>query len=155
VGYDGLRALGRTIGYGLHPSQFVKQLGLGKSDTPAIAMLPLFFAKTAKNQDDLTIIWPEEGALATPLFMLAKESEHERLQPLIDFFTSTKVASICSGAMFPALHPEVQQAIPDYAPLSWPGWPFLLEHDLAALRHATQQTFVEAWKTEHQGKQIP
>ena len=154
-GDDGLRALGRTIGYGLHPSQFVKHLGLGKPDTPAIAMLPLFFAKTAKNQEDLAIIWPEEGALATPLFMLAKESEHARLQPLIDFFTSTKVANICSGAMFPALHPEARQAIPDDAPLSWPGWPFLLEHDLAALRHATQQTFVDAWTTAHPDKQIP
>jgi len=154
-GDDGLRALGRTIGYGLHPSQFIKQLGLGKADTPAIAMLPLFFAMTAKNQDNLEIIWPEEGALATPLFMLVKQSERERLADVVDFFSSTRVADICSGAMFPALHPEARQVIAEDAPIHWPGWPYLLENDTASLRRSTQTTFVESWRAAHQDRHIP
>lgn len=155
TGEEGLKAMATTIGYGLHPSQFVKHLGLAKADTPAIAMVPLFFAMTAKNQEDLAIIWPEEGALATPLFMVAKKSEHERLADIIDFFTSTQVAGICSGALFPAVHPHAHQAIPDNVPIRWPGWDFLLQHDCSHLRRKTQELFVSAWQAAHPGRQIP
>ena len=155
LGNDGLRALGRTIGYGLHPSQFIKQLGLGKPDTPSIAMLPLFFARTAKNQENLAIIWPEEGALATPLFMLIKRSSHERLTDVADFFSSRQVADICGGAMFPSLHPAARQAIPDDVPIHWPGWPYLLKNDIAHLRRSVRTTFVEAWQTAHPDRIIP
>ena len=154
-GEQGLQTMARTIGFGLHPSQFVKHLGLAKADTPAIAMLPLFFARTAKNQEDLAIIWPEEGALATPIFMMVKQAERERLAALVEFFGSTKVAAICSGALFPALHPLAAQAIPDNVPLRWPGWPYLFANDLAPLRHKVQDSFTTAWQAAHQDRQIP
>lgn len=154
-GDAGLRTLARTIGYGLHPSQFVKRLGLGKPDTPAIAMLPLFFARTAKDQENLAIVWPEEGALATPLFMLVKETSRDRLADVVDFFTGPRVAEICAGALFPAVHPAARQVIPEDAPLRWPGWPYLLAHDLARLRRATQSTFVAAWQAAHRDRAIP
>ena len=146
-GDEGLRRFGRTVRYGMHPAQFVKHLGSGKSETPAIAIIPLFFAKTARNQDELAIVWPEDGALASPLFMMVKERSKDRLKELAHFFTGPDVSAICDGAFFPALHPKASSAIPENAPIRWLRWPYRKHHDAAELQSHSMEVFHTAHAT--------
>jgi len=144
-GDDGLARLGRNVAWGWHPSQMVKAAGSGKEDTPAISAMPLFFANAIKNRDKVSIVWPEDGALVSPVTMLVKTDKREELRYLIDFLIGPQVAAICAGAAFPALHPVVDNRLPDNAAFKWIGWDYVKDNDLKALIAETNAAFLRAF----------
>jgi hypothetical protein len=145
---DGLARLGRNVAWGWHPSQMVKAAGSGKEDTPAISVMPLFFANNIKNRENITIIWPTDGALVSPVTMLVKTDKREELQSLIDFLTGPEVAAICAGAAFPAVHPDVDNHLPENATFKWIGWDFVKNRDLKSLIGITNCIFQQAYSRE-------
>jgi ABC-type Fe3+ transport system substrate-binding protein len=147
-GADGLSRLGRNVAWGWHPSQMVKAAGSGREDTPAISAMPLFFANNIKNREKVSIIWPADGALVSPVTMLVKADKREELRYLIDFLAGPEVAGICAGAAFPALHPKVDNRLPENAAFKWIGWDFGKNHDLKALIAETNAAFVRAFRGE-------
>ena len=147
-GADGLSRLGRNVAWGWHPSQMVKSAGSGREDTPAISAMPLFFANNIKNREKVSIIWPADGALVSPVTMLVKADKREELRYLIDFLAGPEVARICAGAAFPAVHPEVNNRLPDNATFKWIGWDYVKNHDLKALIADTNAAFVRAFHGE-------
>jgi ABC-type Fe3+ transport system substrate-binding protein len=147
-GSDGLSCLGRNVAWGWHPSQMVKSAGSGREDTPAICAMPLFFANNIKKRENISIVWPVDGALVSPVTMLVKADKREELRYLIDFLIGPEVASICAGAAFPAVHPEVDNLLPDNATFKWIGWDYVKNHDLKALIAATNASFLRAFNGE-------
>ena len=144
-GADGLACLGRNVAWGWHPSQMVKAAGSGREDTPAISIMPLFFANTISRRDQVSIIWPGDGALVSPVTMLVKADKREELKELIAFLNGAEVAGICAGAAFPAMHPEVDNRLPDNATFKWIGWDYVKNHDLKELIAATNTAFGQAF----------
>jgi ABC-type Fe3+ transport system substrate-binding protein len=144
-GADGLSRLGRNVAWGWHPSQMVKAAGSGREDTPAISVMPLFFANTIKNRDNVTIVWPSDGALVSPVTLLIKAEKREELRNLIEFLNGPEVAAICAGAAFPALHPEVDNRLPENAVFKWIGWDYVKTNDLKALIADTNAAFLRAY----------
>lgn len=147
-GTDGLSRLGRNVAWGWHPSQMVKSAGSGREDTPAISAMPLFFANNIKKLESVSIVWPTDGALVSPVTMLVKAEKRDELRYLIDFLTGPEVAAICAGAAFPALHPEVDNRLPDNASFKWIGWDYVKNHDMKALVADTNAAFVRAFNGE-------
>jgi ABC-type Fe3+ transport system substrate-binding protein len=145
-GADGLARLGHNVAWGWHPSQMVKAAGSGRVNTPAISVMPLFFANTISKRDHVSIVWPGDGALVSPVTMLVKADKHEELRDLIAFLSGPEVAGICSGAAFPALHPEVDNRLPDNATFKWIGWEYVKNHDLKTLIASTNAAFVRAFR---------
>ena len=77
-------------------------------------------------------IWPEDGAIVSPIFMLAKKKRAKELQPVVDFFASKAVGEILSHqGLFPSLHPEVDNRLPHDTPMMWLGWDKILTTDLS------------------------
>jgi ABC-type Fe3+ transport system substrate-binding protein len=144
-GGDGLSRLGANVAWGWHPSQMVKTAGSGKDDTPAISVMPLFFANNIKNRDAVSIVWPTDGALVSPVTMLVKADKRDELRPLIDFLIGPEVAAICAGAAFPAVHPDVDNHLPDNATFKWIGWDYVKRHNLKALIADTNAAFLRAF----------
>ena len=144
-GADGLSLLGRNVAWGWHPSQMVKSAGSGREDTPAICVMPLFFANTIKNRENVDIVWPVDGALVSPVTMLVKAEKREKLHKLISFLNGPEVAVICAGAAFPALHPGVDNRLPDNAVFKWIGWDYVKNHDLKALIADTNAAFLRSF----------
>ncbi|MBW4055497.1 MAG: ABC transporter substrate-binding protein [Proteobacteria bacterium] len=149
-GSAGLVQLGRNVAWGWHPSQMVKSAGSGKENTPAISIMPLFFANNIKNCEQVTIVWPADGALVSPVTMLVKADKREELHNLIDFLTGPEVAAICAGAAFPAVHPEVDNRLPESATFKWIGWDYVKNNDLKALIADTNASFLQAFRGEPQ-----
>lgn len=147
-GPSGLERLGKNVAWGWHPSQMAKAAGSGRDDTPAISVMPLFFANNIKNSANVSIIWPEDGALVSPVSMLVKADKRVELRHLIDFLTGPEVARICAGAAFPALHPEVDNGLPDHAVFKWIGWNYVKNNDLKALIAQTNTAFLRAFHGE-------
>jgi ABC-type Fe3+ transport system substrate-binding protein len=145
---DGLTRLGRNVAWGWHPSQMVKAAGSGRDDTPAISVMPLFFANNIKNRERVTIVWPEDGALVSPVTMLVKADKRAELATLIDFLTGPEVARICAGAAFPAVHPDVDNKLPLNATFKWVGWDFVKSQDLKTLIGITNAIFLTSYQSE-------
>lgn len=144
---EGLARLGQNVAWGWHPSQMVKAAGSGKENTPAISVMPLFFANNIKNRDNVTIVWPTDGALVSPVTMLVKADKREELKRLVDFLSGPEVAAICAGAAFPAVHPDVDNHLPENATFKWIGWDFVKNSDLKSLIGITNCIFQQAFNS--------
>ncbi len=131
-GDEGIKKLGRAMLAAMHPSQMIKSIQL-KQDRPAVTVMPYFFSKTAKQNGTMQAVWPEDGAIISPIFMLAKKTRTKELQPIVDFFASKEVGEILSHqGRFPSLHPEVDNHLPEDTPMMWLGWDTILSTDLTA-----------------------
>jgi ABC-type Fe3+ transport system substrate-binding protein len=92
--------------------------------------MPYFFTKMAKRFPHMEFIWPEEGAIVSPIFMLTKKEKIEQMQPLIDLMASKKMGKIfAKQGLFPSVLPEVDNELPKNAQFMWPGWHFLRENN--------------------------
>jgi len=143
-GDEGVRALGRSLLESLHPSQMVKS-ERQKQNKPAITIMPYFFTKMVKEGSALKAVWPEDGAIISPIFMLAKTSEEKRLQPVVDFFASREIGDVLANqGLFPSTHPEVENNLRENSPFMWLGWDYISANDLSELIAHCESLFNEA-----------
>ena len=90
-------------------------------------------------------VWPEDGAIISPIFMLTRRSAPAEAHRLAEFFASREVGEILSHrGLFPSCHPEVVNQVPESAPLMWLGWDFIKQHDLGELIPRVNDIFLKA-----------
>jgi ABC-type Fe3+ transport system substrate-binding protein len=143
-GDDGVSALGRSLLESMHPSQMVKS-ERRKQNKPAVTIMPYFFTKMVKEGSSLKAIWPKDGAIISPIFMLAKTSEKERLQPVVDFFASKEIGDVLAvQGLFPSTHPDVDNNLADGSTFMWLGWDYISSNDLSELIAHCENLFNEA-----------
>ncbi len=138
-GTVGLKQLAANVLRGLHPAQMVSRIDSGALG--ALYVMPEFFAQRIKNQTRIQIIWPEDGALASPVTLQVKTSRIEALQPVLDYLTGNELARILVGARFPVPHADIDGEVQD-RPLRWLGWDYLRHHDLPALNAEIDRIFL-------------
>ncbi len=133
-GEDGLRALSRNMLVALHPSQTVGRFAGKQIKPPTISIIPYFFSRMTLKSEVITTVWPEDGAVISPIFMLVKRSALPRAQEVADLFLSRKVGEVLAHkGLFPVLNPEVDNKLPPGSTFSWMGWDYMREHDLGRL----------------------
>ncbi len=138
-GAEGLKALACNVLRGLHPSQMVKKIDAGAPG--AIYVMPEFFAHRVKHQERIKIIWPEDGALASPVTLQVKKSKVAELKPVLDYLTGPGLAQALNSARFPVPHQEVVGEVQD-KPLKWLGWDFLRGQDLLEVNREIDKIFM-------------
>ena len=145
-GDEGVRALGRSLLESMHPSQMVKS-ERKKQNKPAITIMPYFFTKMVKEGSSLKAVWPKDGAIISPIFMLAKTAERERLQPVVDFFASREIGDVLANqGLFPSTHPDVDNHLKKENQFMWLGWDYISANDLTELIAHCETLFNEASK---------
>ncbi|WP_077849448.1 ABC transporter substrate-binding protein [Clostridium puniceum] len=128
-GKIGINKLSKLVGYGGHPAEMVKNIGKGIQDSPTISVVPYFYAKLLKNNKKVRIVWPEEGAIVSPVTLLFQREVPKSLDKIGNFFTSDEVRQICKNAFLP--HPKDYLEFlreNDYK-LNWIGWDFIKNND--------------------------
>ncbi|MDQ7005702.1 MAG: ABC transporter substrate-binding protein [Acidobacteriota bacterium] len=141
-GEDAVRRLGRSLAASMHPSQMIK-LGR-KSSAPIVTIMPYFFTRMAKEGGPMKAVWPRDGAIISPIFLLARKSAARQVQPLIDFFASREIAEILAHkGLFPSTRPDVDNRLAPGSRFGWPGWEFIRQQDIAGLIERCQQLFEE------------
>lgn len=133
-GDDGIRALSRNLMKSLHPSQAAGRFKSNADDAPTVSVIPYFFSRMAKLNPKVEIVWPSDGAVISPIFMLERSINGPAARELADVFLSKEAGEILSHrGLFPSLHPDVVNELPDPAPWLWLGWDFVREHDLGVM----------------------
>ena len=145
-GEEGIAKLGRNLMRSMHPAQMVKS---GKKrpqeETPLITVMPYFFTSMIDPNGVLQPVWPKEGAIVSPIFLLAKASAKDNVQPLVDFLFSKSMGEVFSAqGKFPSTHPDVDNQLTSEQTFLWPGWDFIYTHDIGALLKETEQIFLDA-----------
>ena len=144
-GEEGVKKLGRCMLKSMHPSQMVKNAKRVTEAKPYVTIMPYFFTKMARMVPGLEIIWPDDGAVVSPVFMLSKRSSLDKTRPIAEFFNSRAVGEILSHkGLFPSLHPEVDNKLEGDHPWKWIGWDYIYQHDIGALLHHTNKIFEDA-----------
>jgi ABC-type Fe3+ transport system substrate-binding protein len=137
-----MEALARNVYDGRHPSQMVKTAGTGRS--AALYVMPYFFARKIPSNRKVQVVWPEDGALASPVTVMVKKDKAAKLKPVTDYLTGEAMARVFAGAGFPSPHPAVVNDIPESSGLNWLGWDYMRENDLEALNKAIDRIFLPA-----------
>ncbi|WP_304942460.1 ABC transporter substrate-binding protein, partial [Vallitalea guaymasensis] len=141
-GEEGLRRLGKCLSTGMHPSEMVKSHR--KQQKPVVTIMPYFFTKMIKKNDPMKPVWPSDGAIISPIFLLSKKSKKEKLQPVVDFFASKQVGEILShNGKFPSVNPEVDNMISKEHKYMWLGWDYIYKNDMGELINSCERIFNE------------
>jgi ABC-type Fe3+ transport system substrate-binding protein len=140
-GEEAVAKLGRSLMQSMHPSEMVKS-HKKKTEKPVVTIMPYFFTKMVKEGGIMAAVWPEDGAIISPIFMLCKREKIEKLQPVVDFFSSKEVGEILAHkGLFPSINPEVDNRIPEGNTFMWLGWDYIYSHDIGQLIETCESIF--------------
>lgn len=143
MGFGAIKILAKNIKSGRHPAEMVKLAGSGKEEAATAYIMPYFFAQRIQSSK-VEVVWPEDGAIASPVFMLVKKDKAEKHKKLLDFIMGPEMATMLVGRHFPVLHPAVDHTtFPK--PVKWLGWEFLTQNDIGKLKADIQEVFMEVW----------
>lgn len=132
-GMDGIIKLKELVGYGGHPAEMVKNAGKGIKDAPTISVIPYFYAKLLKNNKDVKVVWPEDGAIVSPVTLLVQRDISENLEKVVEYFTSDEVRNICKDASLPHPLDYLEYLKENNYKLNWIGWDFINNNDINIL----------------------
>lgn len=129
-GDEGVRKLGRSLSESLHPAQMLK-VG-SRPKPPLVTIMPYFFSRMAREGSPMQLVWPSDGAIISPIFLLSKARTSEGIQAVVDFFCSRECGEILAAkGLFPSTHPEIDNGLdPDWG-FSWLGWDWIAQTNIA------------------------
>jgi ABC-type Fe3+ transport system substrate-binding protein len=132
-GDEGIEKLGRNLLESMHPSQMVKS-DRKKENKPIVTIMPYFFTKMVKEGGNMKAVWPEDGAIISPIFMLSKKKKQNKLLPIVDFFASKEVGEILAiNGLFPSVHPDIENPVKEGNKFMWLGWDYIYSNDISGL----------------------
>lgn len=142
-GKEGIEKLGLNLLSGMHPAQMVK--AGRQQQAPAISITPYFFTQMLDAKSPLVPVWPKEGAIISPIFLLTKASAKEKVKPFVDFLFSKEVGELMSlNGKFPSTNPLVDNGLRPDQHFLWLGWDYIHENDIGALIRETERDFFAA-----------
>jgi len=137
-GMDGIRRFAANTHGLMHSSRMAKSGGVAKSG--AIYVIPYFFAESTKQPEHMQVVWPEDGAAASPLYFLVKTSARDRLKPLVDFFIHG-FGQIDSARWFLPVGGPMPDNLPEDALVKWVGWDYIRSNDITGIRDMLNASF--------------
>jgi ABC-type Fe3+ transport system substrate-binding protein len=145
-GEEGIKKLGRSLLTSMHPSEMVKS-HIKDIERPIVTIMPYFFTKMTKRGGPMEAVWPKDGAILSPIFLLSKKDKNEKLKPIVDFFSSIEVGEILShNGKFPSVNPNVDNRVNKEDKYMWLGWDFIKENDIGELISKCEKIFNDSIK---------
>ena len=149
-GEEGLKKLAHNVKHALHGSVMSKTAGSRRPEGGAIYMVSWFFAQTCVREG-VEIIWPEDGAITLPMYLLVRKDRADRVRDIVDYVTGETFANACVRAFTPPMHPGVGPGVPEGGKLQWLGWDYIRQHDIPSMAEAAMDCFQEEWLRLHPG----
>lgn len=141
---DGIKKLKELVGYGGHPAEMVKNIGKGVEGSPTISVVPYFYAKLLKNNKNVQIVWPEEGAIVSPVTLLVQQELSMNLENVVSYFVSDEVRNICKKASLPHPVDYMEYLHENDYKLNWLGWDFISKNDINDLLLELNSYFIKS-----------
>lgn len=143
-GEAGVVQLAKNIREDWHPAEIVKRVG-GPESKAAIYIVPWSFARARQWPGQVRLIWPEDGALASPLYAWVKAGARGAVKAVAQGLVSAELGRPFALAGFPVLNPDVDNLLPAEASFTWLGWDYVRSHDIKQLIDLTAAISERAW----------
>ncbi|MBI5132673.1 MAG: ABC transporter substrate-binding protein [Rhodopseudomonas palustris] len=143
LGPKGLAQIVANVPQLMHSAQMPRIAGTGMSPG-GIYVLPWSLADICPRRSHTEVVWPQEGALAYPLWLTVQQAHRERLGFLVDHFYGAELGRYLSDNRYPSLCAEVGQVMPPGARLNWLGWDYLRHRSTAEDVRFASRTFLDA-----------
>lgn len=125
---DGFR---RAAAAADHPGRMVQALKDRRPAMPPVAVLPLFFARLLGRLPGFRLVWPGEGAVASPVCLRVRADASGAARALATHLCGPGFATVADQLGMPSCHPG-SKGVPEGASFLWPGWDALRSVDLGA-----------------------
>ena len=110
--------------------------------------MPYFFTKMIKEDGPMTAIWPEDGAIISPIFMLTKKAKEDKIKKIVDFLSGKDVGEVLSHqGLFPSVNPEVDNKL-EGKKFMWCGWDYIHNNNIGDVLTNCKNLFFESAKEE-------
>lgn len=129
-GIHGIEALANNIKNVWHFTDIIKSFGKGIVSAAPINIMPLANAMMIVNRKPIEIIWPKEGALATPIYMLVKKEKVEELKDYIKYIIGEDFEKLLNKNHFYSIYNKL-----DDKKLKWLGWQYINDINLPFEQH--------------------
>ena len=94
---------------------------------------------------DLEAVWPKDGALLSPIFMITKKNKMDKIKPFMDFFVSEKIGELFSASgKFPSTNPKTDNHLTSDQGFKWIGWDYIHSHDIGKIIREGEDKFNKA-----------
>ncbi len=141
-GEEAIVKLKKSLLKSLHPAQMIKSEKRGRVK-PIISIMPYFFTKMALPGSVLKAVWPEDGAIISPIFLLSKRAKKAELKPITDMFMSKQTGEILAHkGLFPSVHKEVDNKLVNNK-FKWVGWDYINNNDIGKILNRCVKIFNE------------
>ena len=115
----------------MHPASVVKNAYNNKK--PLVSIVPAFFATMLKDDTNIAI-WPSDGAIVSPIFLLAKKDERIETKQVLEYLTSDNFANIINeNNCFPSTKQSIENKLIDDKKLMFCGWEFINNNNISEL----------------------
>ncbi len=123
-GYDGVEKLCKANAESMHPAQMTGSFK--KKNPPAVSVIPYFFTRMIYNTDEVEVVWPKDGAIISPIFLMAKKDKQKEVDTLVDFFRHEDIDELLSAnGKFPSTLDGAAYYLSEDQKLKWVGWDFI------------------------------
>jgi ABC-type Fe3+ transport system substrate-binding protein len=141
LGLSGLKAALANAATPMHSAQMPRLAGTSASPG-GVYVLPWLLAELCPRRALTEVVWPEDGALAYPLWLTVQARRRAELAPLIDLFYGAELAAYLDDNLYPSLSPRGRAQIPRGG-FYWVGWDYLRSRHAAADQKAARAAFAE------------
>lgn len=141
-GLEAVKTLGEQMIQSMHPAEMVKSERRSRVK-PAISIMPYFFTKMALPGSVMQAVWPNDGAIISPIFMLSKADKYEKVKEVTDLFNSKETGEILSHkGLFPSINKDVDNNLGDKT-FKWIGWEYIDNNDIGSILKKCMNAFQE------------
>lgn len=133
-GMEGIVRLKLNVKDTWHGAKMAWISGNNSEDGAAIYIIPWIFAKACPRLKSTMIIWPEDGAIISPMFLISKESLDPTSEELYHIITGRDFGNISAKSFYLSASPFVHNDIPKNSKIKWLGWNFIRENDIYSLK---------------------
>ncbi|WP_406542455.1 ABC transporter substrate-binding protein [Clostridium ljungdahlii] len=145
----GLQMLAANIKEGWHASKMSKVAGTLNNEGAAIYVLSWFFAKVCPRKEYVSVVWPEDGAIAEPIYMLVKKSKINELKEIINFITGSEYGQKCASYYFPSANAAIDNNLPQNASFKWLGWEYIKRNDIYEVKEHVRDKIMQYYKLKN------
>lgn len=144
-GYEGVRRLAKNVKDVWNTAKMARNAGSSSNHKAAIYVMTWLFAKACPNTESTEIIWPEDGAIISPLLMLSKKSKISEMDIFIKILTGKEYGEKSVDLFYPVSNPEIDNKLPANSKLKWIGWDYLRNNNMDLLKKNFQHIFTDEW----------
>ncbi len=141
-GRGGLRRLAAGVKEVWHPSRMARRAGALAGEGAAVYVLPWLFARACPRRAETLVVWPEDGAFISPMFLLSRSRLRPGLERVADAVRGTGFGRLAAGMGFASANPRVDNRLPPGARLRWLGWDYVQGRDMEALTSGLREEYL-------------